>query len=179
MAVGLGVGVEIKGLKEMRSALRRAGPGWTGALRDVNKNIANFVANRAQGMGETKQQTVASRKTRGGYPPVQAINGKGTVRGASISLKNHPYAAGALFGGYAKQFPEWVGNTWEVGGSGGPAAINPAIRTSKDEIDTAYLDAFQRLYRAAFPDGNAVGPGDALTLVNSFGAASQQGTGAF
>lgn len=51
------------------------------------------------------------------------------------------------------QFPTWVGNGWDVGGPGGPYAVNPAIRESLDDIVNAYGDGLEVVSRAAFPDG--------------------------
>lgn len=143
-------------LRLFRNALRRAGPGWTNIQKAVNKDIATYIERKAQMMGETKQQVVPSKKTPV-PPPIRVIKGQGTIRAAKVFIPpSHPYAAGALFGGYRPQFPEWVGNTWEVGGAGGPAAINPAIRESKDDIVQAYGDAFEYMSSVlirAFPDG--------------------------
>ena len=163
--------VRFEGFDEFRRALRSAGSNWDGALREANRQIAEGIAAKARGMTETAQQAKAA----GG------IVGRGDVRGAKIGItKRPPFTAGAFFS--AKQYPQfqaWVGNKWEVGGDGGPAAINPAIRDAKPEIDNQYLAAWGKVCRAAFPDGAPIVPAQ-LTLVGSTGAAvAQQGTGAF
>lgn len=142
---GNGVAIEIKGLKEFRSGLRKAGHGWPRVLAQVNRDVARFVERKSKGSGLTAQQAKAAG----------AVKGRGTQREAKITIGNSPpFAIGAFMGAlqYA-QFPEWVGNSWDVGGAGGPYAINPAIRESKDDIVNAYGDGLEHVARAAFPDG--------------------------
>lgn len=140
-----GVAVEIQGLKEFRSGLRKAGSGWPRVLAQVNRDIAKFVEGKSKGGTETAQQAKAAG----------AISGRGTQRESKIVIGNSPpFALGAFMGALQyKQFPRWVGTDWEVGGPGGPFAVNPAIRQSKDDIVDAYGDAFEYVARAAFPDG--------------------------
>lgn len=140
-----GVAVEIQGLRDFRSGLRRAGYGWPRVLAHVNRDIARFVETGSKGATENAQQAKAAR----------AIRGRGTQRESKIVIGGSPpFALGAFMGAlqYA-QFPRWVGASWQVGGPGGPFAVNPTIRENKDEIVDAYGDAFERVARAAFPDG--------------------------
>lgn len=138
-------------LKLFRAALRRSGPGWTHLLKDLNRGIARHVVEKSEGMTETAQQSKAFRD---GSP----LAPKGTVRFASIRLTGRPpFADGAMFGAKQyKQFPPWVGNTWEIGGGGGPVPLNPAIRETKDDIAQGYVDGFEYMASVlirAFPDG--------------------------
>lgn len=140
-----GVGVELKGWTSFRNGLRRAGAGWTRALALANREIGQYVAKESKANTETAQQAKASR----------AIRGRGAALSAKVViLDNPPFALGAFLGAlqYA-QFPTWVGNSWDVGGPGGPYAVNPTIRANMDNIVNAYGDAFERISTAAFPDG--------------------------
>lgn len=140
-----GVAVDIQGLTQFRSGLRKAGTGWPRVLAGVNRDVAKYIEGKSKGESMTAQQAKASG----------AISGRGTQREAKIVIGGSPpFALGAFMGAlqYA-QFPRWVGNSWEVGGAGGPFAVNPAIRESKDDIVNAYGDALETVARAAFPDG--------------------------
>lgn len=162
--------VRFEGFDEFRRLLRQAEGNWDGALRESNRQIAQGIAAKARGATETAQQAAAAG----------AITGRGDRRGAAIGVNRSPaFAQGAFYGALQyPQFPAWVGNSWDVGGSGGPAAINPTIRDNLTEIVEAYGDAFEKICALAFPNGAAVQRSE-FTLVNSFGAAAQQGTGAF
>lgn len=141
-------GIEIKGLKEWRRDLRKCGAGWTRHLAALNRGIAKFVEGEAKGNWFRPVQVEAER----------AVRGVGTVQGARIGVgTSPPFAQGAVWGAKQyKQFPEWVGNNWEVGGAGGPYGINMAIRENKDEITESYADGFAYIaavVAGAFPDG--------------------------
>lgn len=140
-----GVGVEIEGLRQFRNGLRRAGSGWTRVLADVNKDVARHVERETKGgYLESAQQVKAEG----------ALSGRGSTAAAKIVIGGSPpFALGAFMGALQyRQFPKWVGNTWDVGGAGGPPP-NAAIRDSKQDIVDAYGDAFEYVARAAFPDG--------------------------
>lgn len=141
-------GIEIKGLKEWRRDLAKCGAGWNKMLRDLNKGIAKFVEGEAKGNWFRPVQVEAER----------AVRGSGTIRGAKIGVgTSPPFAQGAVWGAKQyKQFPPWVGNTWEVGGPGGPYGINMAIRENRDEITESYAEGFvyvASVVSRAFPDG--------------------------
>lgn len=137
--------VRLVGFDEFRRALNQAGDGWGRALRAVNRSIADGVAAKARGMTETAQQGRAAG----------AIVGAAESRAAKIAIRNSPpFAQGAFFGALQfPQFPAWVGNSWEVGGAGGPYAVNPAIRDSMQDIVDGYGDAFEVAASRAFPTG--------------------------
>lgn len=170
MATVGGQMVRFEGFKEFRRLLRQAEGNWDGALRESNRQIAQGIATKARGATETAQQARAAG----------AITGRGDRMGAAIGVNARPaFAQGAFYGALQyPQFPAWVGNSWDVGGSGGPAAINPTIRDNLGEIVEAYGDAFEKVCALAFPNGKPVQRSE-FTLVNSFGAVAQQGTGAF
>ena len=171
MAVVGGVEVRFEGFTEFRRLLRAAGDDWDGAVREANRQIAQGVAGKARGATETAQQAKAAG----------AISGRGDRRGAAVGVGRSPaFAQGAFYGALQyPQFPAWVGNSWEVGGSGGPYAINPTIRDSMSDIVDAYGDAFEKICALAFPNGRPVQRSQ-FTLVHSNGmVAAQQGPGAF
>lgn len=140
--------VRLEGFTEFRRALNQAGDGWGRALRAVNREIAKDVAAKARGMTETAQQAKAAA----------AIVGAAESNAAKIAIRNSPpFAPGAFFGALQyPQFEHWVGNSWSVGGAGGPYAVNPAIRDSMQDIIDAYGDAFEMAAARAFPDGRPV-----------------------
>ncbi len=171
MAVVGGYQLRFEGFDEFRRLLNAAEGNWDGALREANRQIGTGVAGKARGATETAQQAKAAG----------AISGLGDRRGAKIAVNRSPaFAQGAFYG--AKQYPQfeaWVGNSWEVGGSGGPYAINPTIRDSMSDIIDAYGDAFEKICALAFPSGRPVQRSQ-FTLVGAGGfAVAQQGTGAF
>lgn len=172
MAVVDGVEVRFEGFAEFRSLLKDAGPGWDRVIRGANAKIAQTVAEKARGATETRQQAAAAR----------AITGRGDRRGAAVGVNRSPaFAQGAFFGALQfPQFPAWVGNSWDVGGAGGPYAINPTIRANLPDIVEAYGAAFETICAMAFPDGRRVQAANDFVLVHSDGRiAVQQGTGAF
>lgn len=171
MAVVGGVEVRFEGFDEFRRLLRAAEGNWDGALREANRQIAQGVAGKARGATETRQQAKAAG----------AITGRGDRRGAAVGVNRSPaFAHGAFYGALQySQFPAWVGNSWEVGGAGGPYAINPTIRDNLGDIVDAYGDAFEKICALAFPNGRPVQRSQ-FTLVHSNGmVAAQQGPGAF
>ena len=171
MAVVGGIRIEFEGVDEFRRLLSAATGKWDNVLRESNRQISQGLARKMRGATETRQQARA----------VKAIAPRGDRRGAVIVLnKKPPFAAGAFYGALQyRQFPEWVGNSWEVGGSGGPYAINPTIRDSMSDIIDAYGDAFEKICALAFPNGRPVQRSQ-FTLVGAGGfAVAQQGTGSF
>ena len=171
MAVVGGFALRFEGFDEFRRLLRAAGDDWDGAVREANRQIGEGVAGKARGATTSAQQAKAAG----------AITGRGDRRGAAVAVTRDPkFAQGAFYGALQyPQFPAWVGNSWEVGGSGGPYAINPTIRDSMSDIIDAYGDAFEKICALAFPNGRPVQRSQ-FTLVHSNGmVAAQQGPGAF
>ena len=171
MAVVGGFALRFEGFDEFRRLLRAAGDDWDGAVREANRQIGEGVAGKARGATTSAQQAKAAG----------AITGRGDRRGAAVAVTRDPkFAQGAFYGALQyPQFPAWVGNSWEVGGSGGPYAINPTIRDSMSDIIDAYGDAFEKICALAFPNGRPVQRSQ-FTLVHSNGmVAAQQGPGVF
>lgn len=140
--------VVVKGLKEFRTALAALDKQWVGELRRANLQAAQVVAveaqSEAQGMGSVQAKAAPAIKAAG-----EQTRSKINVQGGGA----YPYALGAFYGAKRfKQFPPWVGNTWEPGGPGGPYAINPAIRSTETEWTDVFAQLIDRIARAAFPD---------------------------
>lgn len=153
--------ITVTGLKEFRAALKAIGPEWPKQLTKANKTIANEVAAMARGAAS-------------GGAPIQAraagaIKGRGTQTSASVAVsggKGLPMANVAFWGvkrrlgwfarqryaGQSQHMPKWVGNSWEVGGPGGPYAINPTIAANLPHILDTYQDALMELAARAFTD---------------------------
>lgn len=154
------VGVEVVGLAEFRAELKALGAEWPRALTKVHSTIARNTGRLAQAF--------ASSGTRQQAKSAGAIKGSGTQSGAKLSVSGGPaYAAAAFWGAkrhtgwYAKpqyaqvrasQFPKWVGNAWEVGGAGGPYALNDAIRQYMPELVRDYDRMIVDLAHRAFPE---------------------------
>lgn len=77
--------------------------------------------------------------------------GKGTAGAAVLALRNTgsiPYGIGAYMGAKAyRQFPDWVGNNWDLAAGTGPYVVAEAISENLDEIlelfETEIRDAIQ------------------------------------
>mgnify|MGYP000054621355 CR=1 FL=1 len=140
--------VHVRGLREFQAGLRSADPKLARTMRVANKEIASKVASRAQSRARSGTPVQAKASA--------AIVGAAEQRAAKIAVNKgtrFKFADGAFYGAKAyQQFDPWVGNTWEPGGAGGPAAINPAIADSIPEIEEFYLDAFEDAVAGAFPD---------------------------
>lgn len=140
--------VHVRGLREMQAGLRAASPKLARSMTVANKEIAAKVAAKAQSLA--RSGTPVQAKASG------TIVGAAGQRDAKIAInkgRQFKFADGAFYGAKAyPQFDPWVGNDWEVGGTGGPDAINPAIADMVPEIEEFYLDAFEDAVAGAFPD---------------------------
>ncbi len=153
------LGVETKPpIKELRKALVTIDKGLPKALNAALKAGAEVVSSDARGRASTPQQARAARQ----------IKPSGTAKGASVTLtasKGVPFAVAAFLGmnrrtgWYAKdkygasagrQALPWIGSGWKVGGTGGPAAINPAIAAKQEEMLKRVGDEIARVFKPFF-----------------------------
>lgn len=156
MSEDAGSGIKVDGLDEFRKELRRAADGktlrkeFTAEERKIAQRVAQ--AARAQASGGP-QRHFASKITGKASPRKGALVGIAPVANAAFwgAKKNTGWNRAAREGSKA-QHPAWVGAAWEVGGPGGPYAINPAIRDLSPLIPSWYGDAIDRVTRPAFPD---------------------------
>lgn len=154
--------VDIKGIDELIHDLRdRLGSdrSWDQELAGAHKLVGERAADwaRFSAAGGTRQQATA----------IDRIKGRGFPTHATIGVYNAgvtQYALGAFygakrrFGWYAdavkyggrdadrrKQFPAWVGNSWEPAGDGGPYHVNSSLRDHIEDIQKFYWDVFDKL----------------------------------
>jgi hypothetical protein len=145
--------VEVRGLRELQSALRAADQQLPRLLRVANRNVAETVArtarSRAEALGGVAAKTAPS------------IRAAAEQRAAKISFggARYPFAGGANFGAYHdlprntargvvrgwNQFPEWGGNQFTGGAN--DRFIYWTIRREHDRIVAAYEDELARLAR--------------------------------
>jgi hypothetical protein len=126
--------IEVHGEKELRAAMRRMGVEGAGkAIRVAHKNVAKLVEGRSRGRG-TAQQVKAAR----------ALLGKGTQKEAVLAIRNLgavPFGIGAFMGAQRyKQFPDWVGNDWDLESGTGPYVIAEVIASGRQDIIEAFID---------------------------------------
>lgn len=146
---------EIVGLKEFRKELRRLDNPRVitrelGAeFRGIAKDVEGWSQSRARALGGPFAHFAKQIKGRGGATGARITVGSdanATFWGAKASTGWNAGNDGR------PQHPEWVGTGWDVGGTGGPYAINAAIRAHEDQIVDDVGDAIERIAAKAFPD---------------------------
>lgn len=147
--------VRVEGLKELRKALKQAEDpkAWGKELGRANRVVAREVAGWAQAEASSLGGPYAHFAS--------AISGKATQAAARVEIRP---VANAVFWGAKKrtgwnaghdgapQHPKWVGVSWEVGGPGGPYALNPAISQHSEVIVDRMAGVIDGVFRSAFPD---------------------------
>lgn len=150
-----GGGIEIRGLVDFQRALRQLNADLPKELGTLNKTVADFVIDRAQGRAASlgplwvraARSLSAARKQRA------AVVRMGGLR--------HPEALGAEFGAIRNiprltnsgrsvrgwnQFREWRGSDTDAG-----YFLYPTIREDTPQILDMYADLIERLAKKAFP----------------------------
>ena len=150
-------GIEIRGLKEFRAALRAASKELPGEFRKGERVLAVALAvkARANASGGTRLTAKAASKITG------SSSNEGAAVGSSGGIGNVAFwGANRHLGWYAKpryansspQFPKWVGNSWAAGVAGqGPYVINYTIAENVPWILDEYSRVIDRVTRKAFP----------------------------
>ncbi len=139
-----GVAFDIEGANEVRRAFRRAA-GNTKDLRAAHKRVAKVVeqSSKSRAKSATRQQARAQK----------ALLGKATAKSADLAIRNMasmPFGLGAFLGAKRyRQFPDWVGNRWDLLAGIGPYVIAEAIRDDRDEILTTFEEEIGAALRAA------------------------------
>lgn len=131
--------VEVDGLKEARRAFRDA-EGQTRDLSAAHRRVAQAAAERirARAATGTRQQAAAAK----------VIKGRGTASGADVAVTNTaavPFGKGAFFGSLRwKQFPAWVGNTWDIESGDGPFVIRDVLSNPAEfeQLSLMFLEEF-------------------------------------
>lgn len=148
---GQGSAVKIPELRDFQRDLKQFDTALAKEFKAELKGIAEEAAMDARGAAQrgTPQQRRAAYN----------IVGSGSYSGGSIVVSTGndiPYALGAFWGSKRAQFPRlpWVGNSWEVGGSGGPYFINEVIADKADHLEEQIGDLIDRtaVRTGAFPD---------------------------
>lgn len=124
----------MQGIKELRSKMRKMGvEGSSNALRKAHRNVAKLVEGRSRGRGTAQQVRAAN-----------AILGKATSGKAFIGIRNTarvPFGIGAFMGAKQyRQFPEWVGNNWNLEAGVGPYVIADVISSGRDDIIESFIE---------------------------------------
>lgn len=146
--------VHIIGLDQFRAELKKLDDPkrWNKELgkaqRDIAKKVAAWSSGAAAAMGGPQSHFAG------------AIRGRGGVSGARVAVAR-PEANAAFWGAKqrtgwnagneAANQPRWVGNSWDVGGAGGPYAINSTVRERMRAIEDMFGDAIDDVARRAFP----------------------------
>lgn len=123
----------VTGAEDLRRSFRRA-QGTTRDLSRAHRKVSKVAEGGAKRTSGTRQQERAKR----------ALLGKGGAKSADLAIRNlssMPFGLGAFLGARAyPQFPDWVGNRWDLLAGDGPYVIAEAIQRDRDEI----LDAFEQ-----------------------------------
>lgn len=149
--------VHVEGLDAFTRDLRATHSQWPRAMATVHRTVAREVAGEARsfarghggstahfagtiyGIGSAKKAAISNRR-----------EGNAAIWGAK---KRTGWNAGRRNRGGRPQHPKWVGNSWDVGGSGGPRGINDAIRHDLPHIERRFLEVAAEVARRAFPKG--------------------------
>lgn len=138
----------------MRRQIRASEGNWAKRLTKAHRQIA-------------KEEAAEAQKFAVGTGPMQAhfakfISGYANRYTATIGLRGNQanaafwgakgrsgwYAAGKYANSATPQFPEWVGNSWDVGELGqGPYAINPTIHHDMEQIIKRFQEAAEAIVK--------------------------------
>lgn len=151
------ISVQVRGLRELRAALRQADRDLPKQLTLVFREAAQLVQARAQAAAPSDRhaRSVRARGTQKGAF-LRVVPGR---RGDSLAVflgqrrRSGWYARGRYRPSAGRQFRPWVGNAWDPGGNAGvPYFIGPAVNQSVDEVVDLIGDRFEDLLRQAFPN---------------------------
>lgn len=129
--------------KVHQTLARELAPEARAFARGHGGSTAHF-AGTIYGRGSTKQAVLANRR-----------QGNAAIWGAK--KRTGWYGRSRYRNSRGRQHPEWVGNSWDVGGSGGPRGLNDAVRHEKPNIDKRYFELVDEQSKKAFPRGGLSG----------------------
>lgn len=129
-------------LKEVAKGLKASDRKLGAKLGRINKSAAAPIARDAQSRARSRQQVHFA----GG------IRAKGAATQVAVSISAaQPGTIGSFMGATRwHQFPPWVGTGWEVGGTGGPLAVNPAIHDALPHMLDDYGKAVEEVWTETF-----------------------------
>lgn len=147
--------VEIKGLKNFRTELKRIDSELPKELRKVNLAAAKLVAEGTRSSfasrpGVTSAVAASVKALAGQKSASVRIGGAGKAEAAlGHEFGGGKYSAGrpSPAGGHTTQFPAWRGSGGDAGYS-----LFPTLRESTDELVEMYGDALMDVADRAFPD---------------------------
>lgn len=134
--------IEVVGLKELRSALRKAGPQFPKELQQANKRAVNEIL-----VPEGKRLASQRGHPRPGSAVIASIRGTASQSRATFNVGGArvPHAMGHNFGstGRYKQFPPKREPDY---------FMYAAIENKGDEFMEAYAEVIDTVSRVAFPE---------------------------
>lgn len=150
------VRIDVRGMDEFRRALKQldSQAEIEDQLKDVNKDVADLVVQKARARAFTPLQRKAAESLKAARQLRRAAVSGGGAR--------YPFFGGAEFGadrGISRigprgrryvghnQFEPWRGSSRDAG-----YFLYPAIRDNTEELVEMYGDAIDQLTRKAFPD---------------------------
>jgi hypothetical protein len=157
------VTVRVEGAKEFRRDLRAVDDQANKKMAAIHRDVAKHDQSKAKTNAGLAGGAYAAAKS--------AITRSASSSGAAIGVRDTsrvPFAEATFWGAerrsgwyaqqkYAesegRQFPEWVGNTWEAGKKGeGPYVLNYTIAEELPEVLDIYWRGVDDLFSEAFPD---------------------------
>lgn len=135
--------IEVRGLRELRKALKDLGPDFQKKLRPAGKEASIVVAQKARDRAQSVGGVTAKAA-----PSIRNTTLASNLLGAGVIIDGEkvPYALGAEFGGGArpttKQFPPWRG-----AGSDAGYAVYPTIRAEAGNIEEFFVMALDKALR--------------------------------
>lgn len=137
-----GGGVNVRGLTEVRKALKEIGPENAKEMvkvgREVAKDVSTKSRDKARSLGGVAAKSATSVRPTAGA----------TSAGVGFGGPSAPWAAGAEFGGgrrpTTQQFEPWRGS-----GPGAGYFVYPTIRANADQILDAYTTGLDDVLRKA------------------------------
>ena len=145
-----GMRVNVQGLREFRTAIRRVGPDMPKALQQENKAVAGEVAGQARA---AYVSVYTSRSGRG----AGSIRGLATQTRAQVAIggARTPYMLGLEFGSNRfPQFRPWSGPAPRGRGSRGKF-LYPALRAALPGLVQRYAQAIDKVAARAFGGSTA------------------------
>jgi len=142
---GRGVDIDVKGLRDLRTELKRIGPEFPKELRAANKEAAEIIAVEARRR--------APRGPHEGGGRVQPL--AGSIRAVANQLRGQVAVGGARSPhGPVLEFGGTIGRRGTTGARTQVRAqpsLYPAIASERDEVVEVYGEAIDRLTSRAFP----------------------------
>lgn len=150
--------VQIKGLRELRSELRRldrvgGSAVWSRHLGATHRELSAKVVALAQASADGQAAHFADDLKARGTPTGARVGWAPRANTAFMGAKKHTgWYAAVRFQDGPPQHPVWVGTGWAAGGPGGPYAVNAAVRDNLALIVATYGRMLDDVVARAFPD---------------------------